>query len=141
MKKANTSLSIEHKKYKNTKYVQEAEFECEKAYDLIEDIKKKSERSPAATATQVHEIKQKFAKMEQKTFAHQRIISTMSSEKEELKKLANNVKIMILEKLLILRNSITKPRYLKKVKCEKPCLYDISFDKNDLANMFALETD
>ncbi|GJX17437.1 hypothetical protein Tco_0218269 [Tanacetum coccineum] len=34
-----------------------------------------------------------------------------------------------------------KPQYLKKSQCEKHCLYDIAFYKNDPGNMFDPETD
>ncbi|GKB84901.1 hypothetical protein Tco_0957173 [Tanacetum coccineum] len=33
------------------------------------------------------------------------------------------------------------PEYLKKAQLEKPCLYNVNYDKNDLENMFAPESD
>ncbi|GJV68256.1 hypothetical protein Tco_1483765 [Tanacetum coccineum] len=35
------------------------------------------------------------------------------------------------------RPSFVNPKYLKKAQSEKPCLYKIPYDKNDLANIFA----
>ncbi|GKC49044.1 hypothetical protein Tco_1071789 [Tanacetum coccineum] len=35
------------------------------------------------------------------------------------------------------RTSFANPKYLKKAQYEKPCLYEISYDKYDLANIFA----
>ncbi|GJU19364.1 hypothetical protein Tco_1152706 [Tanacetum coccineum] len=35
------------------------------------------------------------------------------------------------------RPSFVNPTYLKKAQSEKPCLYDIPYDKDDLANIFA----
>ncbi|GJW33810.1 hypothetical protein Tco_0053842 [Tanacetum coccineum] len=37
--------------------------------------------------------------------------------------------------------SFAKPRYLKKVECAKPCLYDIACYRDNLVNMLAPETD
>ncbi|GJX53522.1 hypothetical protein Tco_0281891 [Tanacetum coccineum] len=33
------------------------------------------------------------------------------------------------------------PEYLKKAQWEKPCLYNVQYDKNDLANMFSPESE
>ncbi|GJZ86873.1 hypothetical protein Tco_0658483 [Tanacetum coccineum] len=35
------------------------------------------------------------------------------------------------------RPSFSNPKYLKKAQSEKPCLYKVPFDKDDLANIFA----
>ncbi|GJV37262.1 hypothetical protein Tco_1409739, partial [Tanacetum coccineum] len=35
------------------------------------------------------------------------------------------------------RPTFENPIYLKKAQSEKPCLYEIPYDKSDLANMFA----
>ncbi|GKA20944.1 hypothetical protein Tco_0700933, partial [Tanacetum coccineum] len=35
------------------------------------------------------------------------------------------------------RPSFANPKYLKKAQSEKPCLYEIPYDKDDLANIFA----
>ncbi|GKE36960.1 hypothetical protein Tco_1460365 [Tanacetum coccineum] len=37
------------------------------------------------------------------------------------------------------RPTFANPMYLKKAQYEKPCLYKITYDKSDLANMFALD--
>ncbi|GKB26065.1 hypothetical protein Tco_0865466 [Tanacetum coccineum] len=37
--------------------------------------------------------------------------------------------------------SFENPEYLKKAQWEKPCLYNVQYDKNDLANMFAPESE
>ncbi|GKE80866.1 hypothetical protein Tco_1550866 [Tanacetum coccineum] len=39
------------------------------------------------------------------------------------------------------RPSFANPKYLKKAQYEKPCLYKIPYDKDDLANIFALNCD
>ncbi|GKC34821.1 hypothetical protein Tco_1047205 [Tanacetum coccineum] len=36
------------------------------------------------------------------------------------------------------RPSFVNPKYLKKAQSEKPCLYKMSYDKDDLANIFSL---
>ncbi|GJS84821.1 hypothetical protein Tco_0751362 [Tanacetum coccineum] len=38
-------------------------------------------------------------------------------------------------------SSFANPLYLKKVQLEKPCLYNVKYDKNDLANLFAPNSD
>ncbi|GKB59711.1 hypothetical protein Tco_0915897 [Tanacetum coccineum] len=38
-------------------------------------------------------------------------------------------------------SSFAYPLYLKKAQLEKPCLYNVKYDKNDLANLFAPEFD
>ncbi|GJW57906.1 hypothetical protein Tco_0104637 [Tanacetum coccineum] len=35
------------------------------------------------------------------------------------------------------RPTFANPMYLKKAQSENPCLYEIPYDKSDLANMFA----
>ncbi|GJR97326.1 hypothetical protein Tco_0269500 [Tanacetum coccineum] len=35
------------------------------------------------------------------------------------------------------RPSFANPKYLKKAQSEKPCLYEIPYDKDDLANIFS----
>ncbi|GJW54952.1 retrovirus-related pol polyprotein from transposon TNT 1-94 [Tanacetum coccineum] len=37
--------------------------------------------------------------------------------------------------------TFANPEYLKKAQWEKPCLYNVQYDKNDLANMFAPESE
>ncbi|GKE35993.1 hypothetical protein Tco_1455315 [Tanacetum coccineum] len=37
--------------------------------------------------------------------------------------------------------SLVNPEYLKKAQWEKPCLYNVKYDKNDLANLFAPESE
>ncbi|GJR24158.1 hypothetical protein Tco_0972685 [Tanacetum coccineum] len=37
------------------------------------------------------------------------------------------------------RRSFANPKYLKKAQSEKPCLYEIPYDKDDLANIFSLD--
>ncbi|GJV21513.1 hypothetical protein Tco_1370533 [Tanacetum coccineum] len=39
------------------------------------------------------------------------------------------------------KSSFANPLYLKKAQNEKPCLYNVKYDKNDLANLFAPEYD
>ncbi|GJX80338.1 retrovirus-related pol polyprotein from transposon TNT 1-94 [Tanacetum coccineum] len=39
------------------------------------------------------------------------------------------------------RASFVNPMYLKKAQSEKPCLYQVTFDKDDLANIFAPNSD
>ncbi|GKB75098.1 hypothetical protein Tco_0936510 [Tanacetum coccineum] len=39
------------------------------------------------------------------------------------------------------KSSFANPLYLKKAQKEKPCLYNVKYDKNDLANIFAPEYD
>ncbi|GJW54998.1 hypothetical protein Tco_0099083 [Tanacetum coccineum] len=39
------------------------------------------------------------------------------------------------------KSSFTNHMYLKKAQKEKPCLYNVKYDKNDLANLFAPESD
>nr|GEV69658.1 hypothetical protein [Tanacetum cinerariifolium] len=36
--------------------------------------------------------------------------------------------------------SFAKPKYLEKAHLEKPCLYNVKYDKNDLENLFAPES-
>nr|GEX23842.1 hypothetical protein [Tanacetum cinerariifolium] len=38
------------------------------------------------------------------------------------------------------KNFFSNPLYLKKSQKEKPCLYNVKYDKNDLANLFAPES-
>ncbi|GJS16195.1 hypothetical protein Tco_0410667 [Tanacetum coccineum] len=38
-------------------------------------------------------------------------------------------------------NTFANPLYLKKAQKEKPCLYNVKYDKNDLANLFAPESE
>ncbi|GJV94106.1 hypothetical protein Tco_1541919 [Tanacetum coccineum] len=38
-------------------------------------------------------------------------------------------------------NVFANPKYLKKAQWEKPCLYNVQYDKNDLANIFAPESE
>ncbi|GJQ91830.1 putative reverse transcriptase domain-containing protein, partial [Tanacetum coccineum] len=38
-------------------------------------------------------------------------------------------------------SSFSNPLYLKKAQLEKPCLYNVKYDKNDLANLFSPESD
>ncbi|GJR35610.1 retrovirus-related pol polyprotein from transposon TNT 1-94 [Tanacetum coccineum] len=38
-------------------------------------------------------------------------------------------------------SSFANPLYLKKVQLEKPCLYNVKYDKNDLSNLFAPNSD
>ncbi|GKA16544.1 hypothetical protein Tco_0696291 [Tanacetum coccineum] len=37
------------------------------------------------------------------------------------------------------RPTFANPMYLKKAQSEKPCLYEIPYDKSDLANIFSLD--
>ncbi|GJX35092.1 hypothetical protein Tco_0246649 [Tanacetum coccineum] len=39
------------------------------------------------------------------------------------------------------RPSFVNPKYLKKAQSEKPCLYKMPYDKDDLANIFAPNCD
>ncbi|GJU27344.1 hypothetical protein Tco_1165965 [Tanacetum coccineum] len=39
------------------------------------------------------------------------------------------------------RPSFVNPKYLKKTQSEKPCLYKMPYDKDDLANIFAPNCD
>ncbi|GKC28477.1 hypothetical protein Tco_1035771 [Tanacetum coccineum] len=39
------------------------------------------------------------------------------------------------------RPSVVNPKYFKKAQFEKPCLYKIPYDKDDLANIFASNCD
>ncbi|GKE12435.1 hypothetical protein Tco_1415986 [Tanacetum coccineum] len=39
------------------------------------------------------------------------------------------------------KSSFANPLYLKQAQEEKPCLYNVKYDKNDLANLFAPESD
>ncbi|GKD16838.1 hypothetical protein Tco_1205996, partial [Tanacetum coccineum] len=39
------------------------------------------------------------------------------------------------------KSSFANPLYLKQAQNEKPCLYNVKYDKNDLANIFAPEPD
>ncbi|GJW46628.1 hypothetical protein Tco_0078274 [Tanacetum coccineum] len=37
------------------------------------------------------------------------------------------------------KSSFANPLYLKQAQKEKPCLYNVKYDKNDLANLFVPE--
>ncbi|GJT94688.1 hypothetical protein Tco_1090206 [Tanacetum coccineum] len=39
------------------------------------------------------------------------------------------------------KSSFSNPLYLRKAQKEKPCLYNVKYDKNDLVNLFAPESD
>ncbi|GKE52518.1 hypothetical protein Tco_1487674 [Tanacetum coccineum] len=82
LQKANTSLGNELERYQNMKCVKDAEFECAKAYGLLEEQRIKFEKSFDAYTLQIHYLNQKLSKLEKKAFAHQTTISTLSSEKK-----------------------------------------------------------
>ncbi|GKC41124.1 hypothetical protein Tco_1058846, partial [Tanacetum coccineum] len=120
LKKANTSLANELEKYKHFKHKEEAELECAKSYGLLAETKMISKWHQDEAAREVYAVKQKFSKMEEQIFAHE---------------------IQILKcHLKRFTTSFANPMYLKKAQWEKPCLYKVVYDKNDLANMFAPET-
>nr|GEV67087.1 hypothetical protein [Tanacetum cinerariifolium] len=58
-----------------------------------------------------------------------------------LEQMLNNVRLEVKEEsemsLELLRPTFANPKYLKKAQSEKPCLYNVPFDKDDLANIFA----
>ncbi|GKC39612.1 hypothetical protein Tco_1051996 [Tanacetum coccineum] len=139
--KANTSLETELERYKDMKCVKEAEFECAKAYGLLEEHKIKSEKSLDSYELKVHDFKQKLSKMEKQLYEHQSIISTLSSKKEELEKFYKEREDNDIKKSLVWKNNFAKPQYLKKAQSAKPCLYDLACNKNVLANKFARNSD
>ncbi|GJW37776.1 hypothetical protein Tco_0060696 [Tanacetum coccineum] len=147
LQEANTSLGNELERYQNMKCVKDVEFECAKAYGLLEEQRIKSEKSFDAYTLKIHDLNQKLSKMEKQASAHQTTISTLSSEKEELKQFYKTREDNEIEKVINLKKhvnvlndivyktdqsvqtmnmlnskcttSFVKPRYLKKAQSVK----------------------
>ncbi|GKA30079.1 hypothetical protein Tco_0716324 [Tanacetum coccineum] len=52
-----------------------------------------------------------------------------------------NTESLKTEACIICSKSFANPQYFKKAKWEKPCLYNVQYDKNDLTNIFAPESE
>ncbi|GJZ71621.1 hypothetical protein Tco_0635472 [Tanacetum coccineum] len=85
LQKVNMSLGNELEKYRNMTCVKDVEFECAKAYALLEEQRIKSKKPFDAYTLKIHDLNQKLSKLEKQASAHQTTISTLSSNKEELK--------------------------------------------------------
>ncbi|GJU06108.1 putative reverse transcriptase domain-containing protein [Tanacetum coccineum] len=92
-----------------------------------------------------HKEKRCFASKNQKEVLHAtNENSGPTSDAEPLEKA--QIVFMLTPKLSSYYNgrcpiSFGNPEYLKKSQWEKPCLYNVQYDKNDLVNMFAPESE
>ncbi|GKB47279.1 hypothetical protein Tco_0898032, partial [Tanacetum coccineum] len=108
---------VELDKYKNMKFVKDAENDCAKAYGLLAQQKVTYEKSFNDYIQKINRLNQKLSEKEKELSADQRTISTISYEKE------------------------AQEKFLKKAQSEIPRLYDIGCYNDNLALMLAHESD
>nr|GFC14293.1 hypothetical protein [Tanacetum cinerariifolium] len=68
------------------------------------------------------------------------LIANLKLDIDETKKIQKQLKkanATLTHELNECKPSIVNPKYLKKAQSEKPCLYKIPYDKDDVANIFA----
>ncbi|GJT21321.1 hypothetical protein Tco_0891258 [Tanacetum coccineum] len=162
---------IEQMKFKideNKNQNKYTEFECAKAYGLLEEQKVKSEKSFNAYTLKIHELNQKLSKMEREVCANQSTISIISFEKEKHEKFYKTRTDKEIERVICLENqvkylndivyktgqsiqtmnmlnrnckkSFVKPQYLKKDQSVNLRLFDIGCYNDNLALMLAPKT-
>ncbi|GJV21615.1 hypothetical protein Tco_1370635 [Tanacetum coccineum] len=161
LKKSNTSLNQENEKYKhdlkyckiklernktfqtNQKEKEEVELKCKEVLDLLACNTHKNAESLKTEAYRTFLVKEENAKLVNQISMQERQISKIAKEKEELKKDFKEREDKDIDKQIALENQvkILSNIYLKKAQWEKPCLYNVQYDKNDLANMFAPESE
>ncbi|GJT47753.1 hypothetical protein Tco_0973910 [Tanacetum coccineum] len=202
LKKANTSLTQELEKSKqdlekskqdlfyckselakyknfqtNHKDKEKDELECAKSLGLLVETKRLHDESLKTQSYETFCIKEENAKLVTQISIHERRISQILKEKEQIKKDFKAGEDKEIDRLIALENqvnflnnivyktgqyvktihmltpkpssyytslgsrSFANPKYLEKAQLVKPCLYNVKYDKNDLANLFAPESE
>ncbi|GJW37376.1 hypothetical protein Tco_0060296 [Tanacetum coccineum] len=122
--------------FKQTINKEKAELERGKALGLLEETKRLHNESSKTQSYETFYVKEENAKLVNQISKHESRIPHILKEKEQLKKDFKAREDKDIDKQISLEN-----QYLKKAQWKKPCLYNVQYDKNDLANMFAPESE
>ncbi|GJU86506.1 retrovirus-related pol polyprotein from transposon TNT 1-94 [Tanacetum coccineum] len=156
-------------KYHDVNYASKVAIDCEKAKGDLMSYKIESEKSSNEYTRKINDLNQTILDMKKELFAHQETISIMSQEKEAQIKFYKTREDKELDKVIALENkvkvlddivcktgqsvqtmnmlncnckmSFAKPEFLKKAQRANSRLYDIGCNNDNLALMFAPESD
>ncbi|GJY55128.1 hypothetical protein Tco_0446792 [Tanacetum coccineum] len=155
--------------YHDVNYASKVAIDCAKAKGDLMSYKMESQKSFNEYTRKINDLNQTILEMKKDLFAHQETISIMSQEKEAQIKFYKTREDKEIEKVTALENkvkalddivyktgqsvqtmnmlnrncktSFVKPEFLKKAQRANPRLYDIGCYNDNLALMFAPESD
>ncbi|GJV09022.1 retrovirus-related pol polyprotein from transposon TNT 1-94 [Tanacetum coccineum] len=119
---------------------EEIERKYKETLDLLAQQKHQSHEALKSQAYETFQFKEKNVELVHQGSLENIRYDLLRKEKEQLQK---DFKIKILRRSLLwkIKASFVNPMYIKKAQSEKPCLYKVPYDKDDLVNIFSLNCD
>ncbi|GJX06422.1 retrovirus-related pol polyprotein from transposon TNT 1-94 [Tanacetum coccineum] len=98
-----------------------------------DENKKIQNQLKKANATLTYELNECKFTLEESNDIQDKYRSALHDQDIKLEKYKKNKNLILKKK----RPSFVNPKYIKKAQSEKPCLYKMPYDKDDIANIFA----